>query len=512
MASVSLDLLVVNWQDWQHPRAGGAEVHLREIFGRLAAEGHRVTLLTSGWSGCRDRDVLDGIQVHRVGGRHSFAARAAAYHHRVLAHQRWDVIIEDLNKVPLLTPLWRREAPVALLVHHLLGRSALGSAPLPVAATSMLAERLLPLAYRDVPAMAVSESTADDLVRRGLRARDVVVIRTGLDSAAGPEPRPWPAGRPLLVYLGRLVRYKRVDVLLHAAALLRRRGQEVRVVVAGDGPERARLEALAVSLGLRDVVRFAGRVDEAEKAALLRAAWVHVLPSCKEGWGLTVLEAGALGTPTVASDAPGLRDAVLHDRTGVLVPPGDPRALADALRALLDEPGRIVRLGRQARAYARSHSWERAARDTLAFCLAVAEGSAAAFAARRAALRLRRRAPWTVTRLPRVGGGAYPYSAVAWSVSWTRGGQRLDLRAELGAADAAGRWPVLTLHGERAARGAWPDPPAGTVPLAVAADEVAWLLDGWPDDPVDWLAEVLRSQGTTASCRARSPDAPAGAA
>src|SRR5690606_9909375 len=112
---------------------------------------------------------------------------------------------------------------------------------------------------------------------------------------------------------------------------------------------------------------------------------------------------------------------------------------------------RIVRLGRQARAYARSHGWERAARDTLAFCRAVADGSAAAFIARRAALRLRRRAPWTVTSLPRVGSGPYPYSTMSWSVPWRSGGQRGDARATLGAADAEGRWPVLSVHDLRTA-------------------------------------------------------------
>ena len=133
--SDTLDILVVNWQDRLNPQAGGAEVHLHEVFGRLVARGHRVVLLASGWKGAPVREVVDGIEVHRVGGRYSFAVKAPRYYRKHLAAESFDVMIEDLNKVPLFSPLWSRHRLV-LLVHHLFGATAFEEASLPVATAS----------------------------------------------------------------------------------------------------------------------------------------------------------------------------------------------------------------------------------------------------------------------------------------------------------------------------------------------------------------------------------------
>jgi hypothetical protein len=128
----SLDVLVVNWQDRENPQAGGAEAHLHEVFGRLARSGHRVTLLCSGFEGAPSRATLDGIEVHRVGGRHSFAALARRYFARHLARHPFDVVVEDLNKIPLFTPRWTDRPVVPLAVgpgpsNALVGRTLLGS-------------------------------------------------------------------------------------------------------------------------------------------------------------------------------------------------------------------------------------------------------------------------------------------------------------------------------------------------------------------------------------------------
>ena len=158
-------ILVVNWQDRENPQAGGAEIHLHEIFGRLAARGHDVTLLCGGWPGCPPRASLDGIEVIRTGTRHTFAfvARRALGHE--LRGRRFDVLVEDINKIPLYTPRWG-STPVVAVVPHLFGGTAFQELPMPLAALVWLAERPLPRAYRDVPFQVISESTRDDLVAR----------------------------------------------------------------------------------------------------------------------------------------------------------------------------------------------------------------------------------------------------------------------------------------------------------------------------------------------------------
>lgn len=356
-----LRILVVNWLDRENPQAGGAEEHLHEVFGRLARRGHDVTALVSGWPGCTPRTQLDGIDIHRTAGRHTFSLGAPAYHRRNFAGTTFDVVVEDLNKVPLFTRSWVN-APVVLLAHHLFGATAFQAASPPVAAATWLLERPIPRVYRRVPTIAVSESTKEDLVARGMNARRIEVIPNGIDvryfTPALDSER---EARPTLLFLGRLKKYKRVDLIIEAVARLTGRGVDVSLVVGGAGDQAAALQETARTLGVADRVRFAGFVPEDEKLRLLRTSWIHVLTSPKEGWGITNLEAGACATPTVASDSPGLRESVVNGRTGLLVPHGDVDRLTEALEHLIDDNERRRRMGREARAFAEGFSWDAAA-------------------------------------------------------------------------------------------------------------------------------------------------------
>ena len=353
-------ILVVNWQDRENPQAGGAEIHLHEIFGRLAARGHDVTLFCGGWPGSPQRATLDGLAVHRVGTRHTFPLHARRYYRRHLAG-RFDVLVEDINKVPLYTPLWGARRTVAL-VPHLFGATAFQELPTPIAAAVWLAERPLGRVYRGVPFQAISESTRDDLVARGIPAETIRVIYPGIDSRTyTPDPAVRSAD-PVFGYLGRLKRYKGVHLVMQAFARLRH--PSATLEIAGAGDYRKPLERLASSLDLHDRVRFLGRIPEAEKLALLRRAWGLVLASPKEGWGITNLEAAACGTPVVASDSPGIRESVRHGETGYLVPHGDVAAMADAMGALAASPPLVSRLGERARRFAEGFTWDRAADET----------------------------------------------------------------------------------------------------------------------------------------------------
>jgi glycosyltransferase involved in cell wall biosynthesis len=356
-----LKILVLNWQDLANPQSGGAEIHLHEIFGRLAARGHEVTLLCSGWPGARPRAEAGGMLIHRAGGRNTFSLAAPRHYRRHLASQPWDVVVEDLNKVPLFTPYWVRR-PTVLLVHHLFGATAFREASAPFAAATWLLERPIPRVYRGMPAQAVSESTADDLVQRGLRRQDIRIIHNGVDLGFfAPSPAVQRFAQPTFLYVGRLKRYKRIDLAVQAVGVLRDRGVPARLLIAGRGDEEPRLRAQVERLGLADRVSFEGFVTEDRKRELLRACWANVLPSPKEGWGITNVEAAACGTPAVCADSPGLRESVVHGRTGLLVPYGDAARLADALASLAADPSAVARLGTAARAFAEGFSWERSA-------------------------------------------------------------------------------------------------------------------------------------------------------
>jgi glycosyltransferase involved in cell wall biosynthesis len=354
-------ILVVNWQDRENPQAGGAEIHLHEIFGRLASAGHEITLLCSGWPGAPRRACLDGIEIHRVGARYTFELHAHRYYRHALAPTGYDVLVEDINKVPLYTPRWGARRVLAL-IPHLFGTTAFQEVPLPMAAMVWAMERPLTRVYRSVPFEAISESTATDLARRGIPRSQIRVIYPGIDAETYTPDPSRRAAEPLFVYLGRLKRYKRVDLIIRAFAALRH--PTARLVIAGTGDDRPRLEALARSLDLGDRVRFLGFIDDLRKRALLREAWALAFTSPKEGWGITNFEAAACATPVVASDSPGLRESVRDGETGFLVPHGDVAALASAFRRLAETPALVATLGANARRFAQQFTWEAAARQT----------------------------------------------------------------------------------------------------------------------------------------------------
>ena len=364
-------ILAINWQDRENPQGGGAEIHLHEIFGRLARWGHDVTLMCGGWPGCASRATLDGIDVHRVGTRHTFPFLAHRYWRRAFRDAGFDAVVEDVNKVPLYTPRWGARNVMAL-VPHLFGETVFDELGVALGSVVWLAERPLGTAYRSTPFEAISDSTADDLVARGIPREHVRVIYPGVacdQYTADPSAR---AAVPTFAYLGRLKRYKGIDIVIRAFA--RVANPSACLEIAGTGDYRPALEALVASLDLSGRVRFLGFVTEEEKRALLRRAWALTLASPKEGWGLTNLEAAASGTPVVASNSPGIRESVRDGKTGYLVEHGDVSTFAFRLGQLAAAPALVASMGVTARSFAETFTWDRAARMTESHVRDVMEG------------------------------------------------------------------------------------------------------------------------------------------
>ncbi len=364
-------ILVINWQDRENPKAGGAELHLHQIFGRLVARGHAVDLLCSGWNGASRRSLIDGIDVHRVGSRHSYPFLAHRYYRRNLVSRGYDVVIEDLNKAPLYAPLWKIDRLVAL-VHHLFGATAFRETAAPLAAALWLAEQPIGRLYRNIPFEAVSESTALDLVRRGIPRDRIRVIYNGVDTGFLRPDASERSSYPLFIYVGRLKRYKGVDIVIRAFAALA--DERAMLEIAGTGDYRPSLEALARRLGVESRVRFLGFIPEESKLSLFRRAWAATLASPKEGWGISNMEAAACGTAVIASDSPGIRESVVNGETGFLVRHGDTAAMAAAMGKLSESPSLVEAMGAAGRRFAEKFSWDRSADDTIAHLEGVVMG------------------------------------------------------------------------------------------------------------------------------------------
>ena len=319
----SLRILVCNWKDSAHPRAGGAEVYTADLAREWAREGHSVTLFCAAVRGRPEVEDVDGVRVVRRGGR--FGVYRAARRFFQEAGGAFDLVVDEVNTRPFFCPRFARDVPVVALIHQVCREVWDCMLPWPLSwlGRHVLEPRWL-AAYRDVPVVTVSESSRSALEAYGLR--HVAVVPEGQLSAL-EQTYDAPAVReavPTVVFVGRLSRSKRPEHALRAFEIYRRLVPEAQMWVIGTGPEESRLRRLAPC-----GVTFLGRVTEEEKVDRLARADVLVATSVREGWGLVVSEAAAVGTPTVAYDVPGLRDSV--GASGGVLTPADPAALADAL-------------------------------------------------------------------------------------------------------------------------------------------------------------------------------------
>jgi glycosyltransferase involved in cell wall biosynthesis len=362
-----MKILLIEFRDITHPEAGGAEVVLQEVFRRIVAAGHQVDYLCNHYAGAAHEEVRDGIRFLRRGRQPYFNFFVPWVYRRELRRNRYDVIVEGIDKVPFNMPWFERRVPVACIVPHLFGTTVFREASKPVAAYVYLLERSITHAYRHCLFSVLSDSTKADLTGRGIPAANVRVIRSGLTQEDYSAPAVKPASdHPVILYVGRLKRYKGIELGFEAVRQLRVKHPRIEYAIVGGGDYLPELQRQVAVLGLAGHVSFRGYVTHAEKVALMQRAAVLIYTSPKEGWGLSVVEANACGTPVVASDAPGLRESVKNGETGFLVPHGDATALAQRIDQLLSDPALYAAFRQNGLAWARSFTWERASAETLA--------------------------------------------------------------------------------------------------------------------------------------------------
>jgi len=355
----SLNILAINWQDIKNPFGGGAEVHFHEIFKRVAALGHNVTLLCCAFNGAKHEEIVDGIKIIRRGSRNLFNYCVPSEYKKLTSKQRFDVVIDDINKIPFYTPLYVKE-PVIAILHHFFGKSIYLETSLIPASYVYLSEKLVPYIYKKTSFAVVSESTRQELLKLGVRS-SIELVPNAVDPALYdfmPELR---SNTQLIGYLGRVKKYKSIDHILRAMPAVLSAIPETRLIIIGDGDYKKNLQELASSLGIRDKVRFTGHVPHADKVKLLNSLWLVVNPSPKEGWGLTVIEANACGVPVIAADSPGLRDSVVNEKTGILYPYGNIQMLSEHIINLLHSQEKISKFSKNSLNWVNNFSWDESA-------------------------------------------------------------------------------------------------------------------------------------------------------
>ncbi|HEX5542989.1 MAG TPA: glycosyltransferase family 4 protein [Micromonospora sp.] len=364
--STQKHVLFLNWRDTSNPEGGGSEVYVEKIAAELIARGHRVTIFCAAHSDAPAYETSpEGIHFLRRGGRHTVYAHAALSYLAgalglgrlsVRGVGRPDILVDVCNGVPFLAPLWSQR-PVLALVHHV-HRKQWGMVFGRWLARFgwWIESRLAIRVYRRCRYVTVSEATRSELAELGVTKERITVVHNGTPLL--PAIHTARTTYPSLIVLGRLVPHKRVEVALQTVAALAPKLPELRLVVAGQGWWQPQLRRLAGELGIVNRVDFVGFVTEKEKAALLAAAWLALTPSLQEGWGLTIVEAGKVGTPTVAFwNAGGVAEAVVDRQTGLLA--ADTDDYIEKVHALLTDEHARRRMGAAARHHAAAFTWVR---------------------------------------------------------------------------------------------------------------------------------------------------------
>jgi glycosyltransferase involved in cell wall biosynthesis len=351
-------ILVLTDRDWTHPQGGGTGTNLYGQVARWLEWGHRVTVVSGSHPGAAPVEhPADGLTLHHAGTRLTVFARAAWLIKRGGVPDV-DVALEVVNGIAFLTPLWRLGVPRAVMVYHV-HREMYVEELGPKGAVAAWLLETLPLRhlYRGTRFITISQAARDSLVELGVEARDIALSYSGVEQDAFHAGERAPV--PTLLYLGRLKRYKRLELLLDVLEAL----PGARLEIAGEGDHRASLAHEISARGLAHRVTLHGFVDEQRKRELLAAAWVNLTASSAEGWCLTVMEAAACRTPSAALRVGGLNESIVDGVTGFLA--DDAGTLAARVGELVRDPELRERLGTAAEARARSFTWERTAQEAL---------------------------------------------------------------------------------------------------------------------------------------------------
>jgi glycosyltransferase involved in cell wall biosynthesis len=368
-----LHILVLADRDWTHHDTGGNGANLYAQISRWVDWGHRVTVVAGDYPGAKRVERYGPrLIVHRMGTRVTVFPRAILAVMRGIGREA-DVVLEVINGITFLTPLWLRKPRVAM-VHHVHRELYLGEFRRFGLPLFWLLERLpLRLLYGRTPFVTISRSARDDLAREGIPPENVTVEYLGVDTAKyRPAAK---APEPHLIFVGRLKAYKNVETLFDVLEAV----PGAILDVVGEGDHRPDLEAEIRRRGLATRVRMHGYVDDETKAELYARAWVNLTASQSEGWSLTVIEAALCRTPSAALAVGGLSESIVDGETGFLA--ADAAALGDRTRELVEQASLRERFGEAAERRARTFTWDRSASAFLDTLRAAAGGPPAAAAA-----------------------------------------------------------------------------------------------------------------------------------
>lgn len=363
-------ILILNWRDIKHPHQGGAEKVTFEHAKAWIKAGHQVVWFSSAFEKGKNEETVEGIKIIRRGGELVTVHLAAFFWYLQNGRSRFDLVVDQFHGLPFLTPLYVAEKKLAFI--HEVTRELWFLNPLPkpfnflAGFLGYFLEPWLLKAYRQTPFFTVSDSTKKGLVDLGISKKNITVIHNGIRIV---RPKPFPVKEKLatFVFLGSLDKDKGIEDAIKAFGLINKKKKNCQFWVIGRGGPLylKKLKSMAEALGIKKKVRFWGFVSEKKKFALLARAHLLFNPSVREGWGLVVIEANGVGTPTIAYNSPGLRDSVVHQKTGIICRRNSPGDLSDEALFLMANKKLYRRLRQGALKWAHQFNWQLSTKKSL---------------------------------------------------------------------------------------------------------------------------------------------------
>lgn len=360
-----MHVLIYNWRDPKHSWAGGGEVYVFEQASRWVSAGHTVSVFCG-------QDInntlpayekIQGVNVYRKGGRYTLYFWAIVYYFTIFRNAV-DIIVDVENGIPFFTPLFSRK-PKVCYVYHIHGSQFFYELPPGISHIGYIVERFVfPFLYKNQHFIAISETTKKQLEDIGISKKRIHIVYCGIKESRSPSLKGIKKfAQPTLLYLGRIKKYKRVDLLVDILAKVSKRIPKTKLIIAGWGTEASHLTDIIMKSPLRRKITLLGPVSAYEKKRLLSKSWVFVNPSIGEGWSIAVIEANLYGTPAAAFNVPGLKESIQHKKTGVLAK--NKEELVDQVCEILSNKSYRERLHTHAIEWAKQFNWDRSAKESL---------------------------------------------------------------------------------------------------------------------------------------------------
>lgn len=351
-----MNILLLNWRDVTHPRAGGAEMVTMEHAKGWIKAGHKVTWLT-GWYGGLKEETIEGVHIVRRAGSLTIYLYAVMY--LLINGRHFDVIVDEAHGFPFYSPLLTKK-PVVLFIHEIAGEIWDYMFKFPKNVIGKLLESSYFRLYKRGYVWTDAPSTVDELVERGIPRNHCIAIPCPIVNRNPLKVKFIKEANQTYIFVSRVVRMKGIEEIIKSFSFIYREDPMAQFWIVGGGEQSYfdELKEMVKDYGIERNVTFFGMVSEKMKYELMQRSHILLHASVKEGWGLVVLEAASVGTPSVVYNTTGLKDVVQDRKTGIVIFDNSPHSMASQALTLMNDRERYARYQKNGKEWAESLQWD----------------------------------------------------------------------------------------------------------------------------------------------------------